>query len=260
MKDKYIVYKTINKVNNREYIGVHKQKGSDFDGYLGSGNLISRAIDKHGKENFVRETLFSYDNSQEAYSKERELVTEDYVSKDSTYNLAVGGLGGVFYMQSDDVIDKRNKTMTERYGYPGGNMHTKEAKKNSIETRRKLYGTEYSMLHTKEVRQKVKKSIENKYGKPYGQLRTEEAQKKKGKAKSEYNRKKSLEKYPELKINCILLDPDDNIVKKGTVYEISLFMHGKIYAVGERHKVLNKLKLGERIKRGNWKGYRFINY
>jgi hypothetical protein len=37
----YIVYKTINLINNKIYIGVHKQSGLDFDGYLGSGNTFN---------------------------------------------------------------------------------------------------------------------------------------------------------------------------------------------------------------------------
>ena len=33
----WIVYKTINKINNKIYIGVHKQVNEDFDGYIGCG-------------------------------------------------------------------------------------------------------------------------------------------------------------------------------------------------------------------------------
>lgn len=49
---KYYVYKTINKINGKMYIGSHYGKLNDD--YLGSGLLITRAIEKHGKQNFKK--------------------------------------------------------------------------------------------------------------------------------------------------------------------------------------------------------------
>jgi hypothetical protein len=46
----HIVYKTTNLVNERFYIGVHKQEGIEFDGYLGSGKALQNAINKYGKK------------------------------------------------------------------------------------------------------------------------------------------------------------------------------------------------------------------
>ncbi len=40
---KYVVYKTTNLVNSKYYIGVHRTNDPNDD-YLGSGNLIKRAI------------------------------------------------------------------------------------------------------------------------------------------------------------------------------------------------------------------------
>ena len=53
----YIVYKTVNIENGNFYIGVHKQYCEGFDGYLGSGTGLKRAIKKYGKENFKYEKL-----------------------------------------------------------------------------------------------------------------------------------------------------------------------------------------------------------
>ncbi len=103
---KYIVYQTTCSVNNKIYIGVHKTENPDiFDGYLGRGfyknhtryikdpeSPLHYAIIKYGVENFSRKTLFCYDNEEDAYKKEAELVTEEFVQLDSNYNVSVGGI------------------------------------------------------------------------------------------------------------------------------------------------------------------------
>lgn len=101
---KWIVYLTVNTVNNKTYIGVHKTSSDDFDGYIGCGVNIYRpssykksktpfqyAVNKYGIDKFIRTTLFTFDNEVDAYSKEIDLVTEDYVRNPNTYNLILGG-------------------------------------------------------------------------------------------------------------------------------------------------------------------------
>ena len=48
----YYIYLTTNLINNKKYIGM--QHGELNDDYLGSGNSITEAIKKYGKENFKR--------------------------------------------------------------------------------------------------------------------------------------------------------------------------------------------------------------
>ena len=72
---KYFVYKITNLINGKYYIGVHK--GTKYDGYLGSGKLIKKAISKYGVENFNKEILFEFNTKDEAYSKEKELVVSE---------------------------------------------------------------------------------------------------------------------------------------------------------------------------------------
>lgn len=90
---KHIVYKTTNLVNSKIYVGVHSSK-YDTDRYLGSGVRLNNAIKLYGKDKFVRETLFTFDNIDDAYMKESEIVNEAFISRDDTYNIALGGNGG----------------------------------------------------------------------------------------------------------------------------------------------------------------------
>lgn len=109
---KYIVYCTTCLVNNKIYIGVHKTEDPDtFDGYIGNGidkshlKLIIKnpktpfqnAVKKYGYKNFKRAILFIFDTEEEAYNKEAELVTLDFVKRKDTYNVALGGLKGAVY-------------------------------------------------------------------------------------------------------------------------------------------------------------------
>lgn len=95
----YIIYKIINKINNKFYIGVHKTKDVNDD-YFGSGHYIKAAIQKYGKENFNKEILHVFTNKAEAYKKEKELVTEDLVKSNMCYNIKEGGSGGFDHVRA----------------------------------------------------------------------------------------------------------------------------------------------------------------
>lgn len=102
---KYIVYQTINIVNNKIYVGVHKTKNPDiFDGYIGNGVNINYpstyinpkypfqyAVKKYGTSNFKRSILFIFSDEKEAYTKELEIVNKEFVLRKDTYNCILGG-------------------------------------------------------------------------------------------------------------------------------------------------------------------------
>ena len=90
----WIVYETTNLINGKKYRGVHEQDCEEFDGYLGSGDLIIRAIEKHGRDNFSRTTLFVFEEEVDAYACESVVVDEAWCSRDDTYNVRPGGVGG----------------------------------------------------------------------------------------------------------------------------------------------------------------------
>lgn len=118
----YLVYKITNDINGKIYIGCHKT-ANVYDGYMGSGKYITRSILKHGIENFTKEILFVFDNPDDMYAKEAEIVNEEFLVDANTYNLRVGGKGGFDYINSNP-----DKYLTEkRMGslMPIGEVHSR---------------------------------------------------------------------------------------------------------------------------------------
>lgn len=89
----YTIYQITNKINGKIYVGKHITH-NPYDDYYGSGVIIQRAIEKYGKENFAKDVLFIFDNQVEMERKEREIVDEDFIRREDTYNLVLGGHGG----------------------------------------------------------------------------------------------------------------------------------------------------------------------
>jgi group I intron endonuclease len=94
----YIVYKITNKLNGKFYIGKHKTKNL-ADGYMGSGKLIKRAIEKHGKENFEKTIIHTFETEAEMNEAEKRLV----VLEEGSYNLCPGGQGGFGFVNANKL-------------------------------------------------------------------------------------------------------------------------------------------------------------
>jgi hypothetical protein len=88
----HFVYKTTTPTG-KYYIGVHSTANME-DGYLGSGTLIKRSINKYGEEAHTREILRTFDTPLEAYQYEAEIVTEGILEDPLSLNLKPGGRGG----------------------------------------------------------------------------------------------------------------------------------------------------------------------
>ena len=110
-KKHYLVYKTTCLLNGKIYIGQH-QTYDPNDNYLGSGRELKVDIQKFGRENFTREILFDFDNFTDMDNKEKELVTEEFIAREDTYNVRLGG-------QNPDISD------TWKFGRDGFIRHMK---------------------------------------------------------------------------------------------------------------------------------------
>ncbi len=106
----YVVYKTTHRASGKYYIG----KASMWqyqNGYTGGGNLIVKAVAKHGRKAFTREILYTTDSETDAYDKEAELVNH----KDPmSYNIIRGGRGGKGRKMPQDVKDKMKTSQRAR--------------------------------------------------------------------------------------------------------------------------------------------------
>jgi hypothetical protein len=104
----YLIYKITNRLNNKFYVGKHKTENVNDD-YLGSGVILIRAIEKHGKENFIKEILFECKTEDEMNQREIDIVDEEFIARPDTYNVKLGGQGGW------DYINKHGLQHTEKW-------------------------------------------------------------------------------------------------------------------------------------------------
>lgn len=145
----YFIYQTTNTVNGKIYVGVHQTEDLN-DGYLGSGKYLWRAIRKHGKNAFTRTVLESFANRTDAEVREAQIVNADFIARDDTYNMAIGGSGG--------SIDINRKPFTRKHT-PESKQKMSRAltgKKRSDDVKRHLAETNWAHHRSDEQREHAK--------------------------------------------------------------------------------------------------------
>ena len=167
----YTVYKTINVLNGKFYIGKHQTQDLDDD-YLGSGKLLKRAIKKHGIENFKKEFLEIHRTENEMNAAEKRLV----VLGPNSYNLCEGGKGGFGYLNDGSekhIIRTKNAAIKSnnsekskkayaaviaKHGKLSSNFHASFlGKHHSEETKMKMRASHNPASHPKGPRGPYKK-------------------------------------------------------------------------------------------------------
>lgn len=104
---KVIVYCTTNIINKKIYIGVHLCNDNEKGIYLGCGvynnqphtynhpkTKFQYAVQKYGPKNFKRIVIKEFDNEEDAYFMESEIVNEKFLKRPDVYNMVLGGRGG----------------------------------------------------------------------------------------------------------------------------------------------------------------------
>jgi hypothetical protein len=141
------MYEIKNNINGKIYVGVHKTDDIN-DSYMGSGKAIKAAIKKYGIDNFTKVIIETFENAESMYTKERELVSEEFVGRNDTYNLAVGGSGG-------SILQNRKSWPKGKSRAPGTIKKMKSAatgRKASEKTKRKLSENNWSKRSPEEQR------------------------------------------------------------------------------------------------------------
>jgi hypothetical protein len=110
----YYLYKITNLLNNKIYVGVHKTKDMN-DGYMGSGKVISIAIKKYGVDNFRKDILETFQDQKSMYDREKEYITEEFLSRKDVYNIRRGGHGGFDHINK--IATKEDKVKAGMLGY-----------------------------------------------------------------------------------------------------------------------------------------------
>jgi hypothetical protein len=112
----HYIYKTINLLNNKYYIGMHSTNNLN-DGYLGSGKRLRKSIKKYGKENFKLEILEFQPNKNLLKDRERELITEELLNDKMCMNMCFGGGGGFISLEGAKKGRKfADNVLKEKYG------------------------------------------------------------------------------------------------------------------------------------------------
>lgn len=124
----------------------------------------------YGKDNFVRETLFTYYTEKEAYNKEAEIVTFDFIKLENVYNLVPGGKGGWDRINLSPLLEiykeKAKQTMVERYGVDHA-FKEESAIIKRINAIFEKYGVSH-IMQVPEIAERAQKSREISNTKKYG--------------------------------------------------------------------------------------------
>ncbi len=160
------VYKIINLVNEKFYIGVHE--GEIDDNYMGSGKAIKAAINKYGESNFKKEIIQICESKEAAYLVEKELVTPELIQSSKCYNLNVGGKGGWYHIDNrGDKNPMKNPKIAKKVSESIKKSLTEEERKIRSDRMKKLRndGTiikPSGWNHTEESKQKMSQSNKGK--------------------------------------------------------------------------------------------------
>lgn len=191
----YTIYKIVNNINQKYYYGQHKTENI-YDKYMGSSEILHKAIKKYGLSNFTKIILFDYDNFSDMNNKEAELIplSNCYPYNKLSYNLKEGGINGQLSQQSKKYIseawqfrlssmtddDKRKMTQGTRDWFNNLTNDELQQWKNKIsisckkhfedpENRKKISESLSAIWQDQKLRQNLSKKLSGENNPMYGE-------------------------------------------------------------------------------------------
>lgn len=155
-----VIYKTTNLINGKIYVGSDKNNNPN---YLGSGKLLKKSIEKHGRENFKKEILCECKSIKDLIEKEGFWIKSLQSNKrEIGYNISSNYFGGDTISNDPNREERRIKLSKSLLG-------KKKVPMSDI-TKRKLSALNIGKTHSIETRLKISQ-------KASGRNHTEQAKK-----------------------------------------------------------------------------------
>ena len=157
---KYIIYKLINIINGKSYIGFSSKNIEARwdkhcrDALMGRPTFLCNAIRKYGIDAFKREVILQTDSLIEARDKAETQFIQEYNTHwegGQGYNMTLGGEGTMGHKHSKETREKMSKSHT-------GKKHTEFTKQKLSEQRKGKGNPNYGRDFSKEHRNKLSKS------------------------------------------------------------------------------------------------------
>ena len=216
----YTIYKIVNLINGKFYIGMHSTCNLD-DGYMGSGKLIKRAIDKYGIENFKKEYLYIFDNFDYMMNMEEFIVNEDFINDNNTYNIRTGGHGGWNELNSNSDVQRHKSKLS--------NIKQQELRKNEDWVNKKSKRLSETL---KKDYASGKRKVHDKFPKAFkGKRHTDESKRQIGLTNSEHQKGQGNSQFGTCWVYNIELKQNKKIKKE----ELSIYIHN-MWIKGRRMK------------------------
>ncbi len=212
-----IIYKAINKINGKIYIGqtvklLHKRIIEHVCCALNKKDIMyfHKAIRKYGKENFKWEIITQCNSRGELDKAEIDMIKK-YNTFGDGYNLNYGGEGNAGFKHTEEARKKMSKAQKGKNNYNYGKHRTEKTKK-------KISNANRGKTRSEEVRKRKSESMKGEKNHNYGRPRTEETKKKIGDA----NRGKKCYNYGNRGSKSLYSKRYIIITPEGT----KIFVHG----------------------------------
>jgi len=172
----YIVYKTTNLINGKIYIGKDCKNNPE---YLGSGIILNKAIEKYGKNNFKKETIYSCKTKTELNDMEIQMIKKyNSFFNHSGYNIASGGIGGDTFTNNPNKEEIRKKISESGKGRIVSEETRNKIRIKQIGVPRPQTTGDLSPTKRPEVREKMSMANKGKNNPMFGHIYTQEERKK----------------------------------------------------------------------------------